>query len=249
MTMRKFVVAALALGFAAGTAFAQNNNPCPGDKEYQFNIIGTKDKNPDMTGDNGHRIFVPLNGKTNIYMTGDTDQDSSNGLQCGSTFDVLDANGTDANGATLLVPCDPLSATNLNPSVCFSVYATPLAHGGNANVDVVCTFNSTCIGCNIDGGSCATGNIDFSLTRGKGKPVTQDITPFFRATGCLDIGGVAGVCDTGDINFSNEWIFNIPALEQYYWAYDNQGNRLTQIRFCNAEGVPGADCGPNSIHQ
>jgi len=28
--------------FSVVSAFAQNNNPCPGDKEYQFNIIGMK---------------------------------------------------------------------------------------------------------------------------------------------------------------------------------------------------------------
>ncbi|MEK9136741.1 MAG: hypothetical protein AAB393_06420 [Bacteroidota bacterium] len=244
--MKKLLIFAIAFGLVAGSALAQNRNPCPGDKEYQFNIIGTKDKNPDMTGNNGHRIFVKLTGTSNIYMTGDTS--TATGLQCGTKFDVLDANGTDANGATLLVPCDPLTATNLNPSVCFDVYATPLAHGGYANVDVVCTFDSTCLGCNIDSGSCATGNIDFSLTRGSGKPVTQNITKFFRATGCIDLDA-SGTCNAGDISFSNEWIFNIAALEEYYWAYDNHGNRLTQIRFCDVEGVPGSDCGPNVIVQ
>jgi len=246
--MKKVLVVAVALCFVAGSVLAQNGNPCPGDKEYQFNIIGTKDKTPDMTGNNGHRIFVKLDGKSNIYMTGDTDTGLA-GLQCGSKFDVLDANGTDNDGATLLVPCDPLTAGHLNPSVCYDVYATPLAHGGYANVDVVCTFDNTCLGCNIDGGSCATGNIDLVLARGQGKPVTQKITNVFRASGCLDLGGEAGVCDAGDINFQNEWIFNIAQLEEYYWAYDNYGNRLTQIRFCDVEGVPGSDCGPNSIVQ
>jgi hypothetical protein len=246
--MRKLLILGLVFGLVAGLALAQNNNPCPGDKEYQFNIIGTKDKNPDMTGNNGHRIFVKLNGTSNIYMTGDTDP-STDGLQCGNNFDVLDANGTDSNGATLLVPCDPLTADNLNPSVCFDVYATPLAHGGYANVDVVCSFDSTCLGCHIDMGSCDTGTIDFSLTRGSGKPVTQPITKYFRASGCIDLGGEAGVCDAGDISFNNEWIFNIEQLEEYYWVYDNHGNRLTQIRFCDVEGVEGHDCGPNTIVQ
>jgi hypothetical protein len=242
--MKKLLIFAIAFGLAAGSALAQNNNPCPGDKEYQFNIIGTKDKNPDMTGNNGHRIFVKLNGTSNIYMTGDTS--SATGLQCGNKFDVLDANGTDSNGATLLVPCDPLTATNLDPSVCFDVYATPLAHGGYADVDVVCSFDDTCLGCDIDAGSCDTGTIDFSLKRGSGKPVTQNITKYFRASGCIDLGGVVGTCDTGDISFNNEWIFNIAQLEEYYWAYDNHGNRLTQIRFCDVEGVSGA-CSGGSI--
>jgi hypothetical protein len=246
--MKKLVIIGIAFGFVAVSAFAQNGNPCPGDKEYQLNIIGTSDKNPDMTNNNGHRIFVPLSGKTKIYMTGDTDtlDGTTNGtLNCGNKFDVLDANGTDGT-AILLVPCDPLTAANLNPSVCYDVYATPLAHGGYANVDVVCEFDATCLGCDIDGGSCDMGNLDIYLSRGPGKPVTQDITGVFRASGCLDLNN-SGVCDAGDIDFHNEWIFNIAALEAYYWDYDNHGNRLTQIRFCNVEGVEGSDCGPNTI--
>lgn len=235
---------ALAVVFAVAVPLmAQNNNPCPGDKEYQFNIIGmAKGKTPSMTNNNGHRIFVPLSGKTNIYMTGDTDPNTT-GLQCGNSFNVLDANGTDGS-ATILVPCDPLSATNLDPNVCFDVYATPLGTpGGNTDVDVVCAFDATCIDCNIDAGNCATGEIDFSLAGHNGKPQTQNITQFFRATGCIDVGGQIGVCDTGDIAFRNEWIFNIAQLEYYYWDYDNQGNRIVNIRFCDTEGVDGACSG------
>ncbi len=241
--MKKLVILGVVFCFAAANALAQNNNPCPGDKEYQFNIIGMeKGKNPDMTNNDGHRIFVALNGKTQIYMTGDTSP--LPGLQCGKKFDVLDANGTDEDGATLLVPCDPLTATNLDPNVCFDVYATPLGTpGGSTNVDVVCAFDATCLGCNIDGGSCATGNIDVSLAGHNGKPKTENITSVFRASGCIDIGGVAGVCDAGDIAFRNEWIFNIEQLLYYYWDYDNDGNRVVQIRFCNVEDVPGACSG------
>ena len=248
------VVTMLALVLAAGTALAQNGNPCPGDKEYQLNIIGVdKGKKPDMKGNSGHRIFVWL-GKsghvtTKIFMTGDSDPDTA-GLQCEKNFRVLDANGTDDGEATLLVPCDPLTAANLDPDVCFSVYATALGGpGGHAHVDVVCEFDDTCIGCDIDGGSCATGDIDFTLTRGKGKPVQEDITGVFRATGCIDLNASED-CDSGDIDFRNEWIFNIEQLLEYFWDYTNHGLRISQIRFCDTEdhpdGVP-TDCGPNSF--
>lgn len=240
--MNKFVIIAIALCVVAATALAQNNNPCPGDKEYQFNIIGTKDKNPPMTNNDGHRIFVKLNGTSKIYMTGDTDTETA-GLQCSNKFDVLDANGTDTDGATLLVPCDPLTADNLNPSVCFDVYATPLGTpGGHTDVDVVCSFDATCLGCDIDGGDCATGNIDFDLAGHSGKPKTQNITSVFRASGCIDLDG-SGDCNAGDISFNNEWIFNIAQLQEYYWDYDNEGNRIVMIRFCDVEDVPGACSG------
>ena len=243
----KIACVVLVLAFCVGSALAQNSNPCPGDKEYQFNIIGMKNaKNAAMDNNDGHRIFVDLKGTSQIYMTGDTDPLTA-GLQCGKNFGVLDANGTDGR-ATILVPCDPLTATNLNPSVCFDVYATPLGTpGGQTTVDVVCDFDTTCVGCNIDAGDCALDTIDITLLGHNGKPLTQNITKYFRASGCIDVN-LSGVCDAGDINFNNEWIFNIAQLESYYWDYDNEGNRIVQIRFCNTEDVPGA-CSGGTIVQ
>lgn len=249
--IRTGIAAAAALVLSSGLAMAQNGNPCPGSKEYQFNIIGVaKGKKPDMKGNSGHRIFVWLNKKSRIFMTGDTDPGTA-GLQCGDSFQITDANATDdGDEATLVVPCDPLTADNLTPDVCFDVFATPLGKpGGHADVEVVCEFDDTCLGCNIDDvdGDCATGTMDFTLVRNSGKPVQQDITKYLRASGCIDLGGEEGVCDTGDLDFKNEWIFNIEQLLTYYWDYDNDGLRIAQIRFCDVEGVEGSDCGPNVI--
>jgi hypothetical protein len=244
---------ALAVVFAiALPLMAQNNNPCPGDKEYQFNIIGMENpKTVSLYKNNGHRIFVNLNGKSTIYMTGDTDPNTT-GLQCGNNFSVLDANATGTNNpATLLVPCDPLTATNLDPSVCFDVYATPLGTpGGSTDIDVVCAFDNTCLGCDIDGGSCDTGNIDKHLAGHSGKPVTSNISSLFRASGCIDLDPNTNPgCTTGDISFNNEWIFNIEQLLYYYWDYDNHGNRIVQIRFCDVEDATTGDCGGGTIVQ
>ena len=237
--------AAAVLFAAAAPLVAQNNNPCPGDKEYQFNIIGVKNPKAGTGLNNGHRIFVLLrnNGvSTNIYMTGDTDPNTT-GLQCGTSFDVIDSNGTDGS-AKILVPCDPLSETNLDPNVCFDVYATPLGTpGGHTDVDVVCSFDNTCLGCDIDQGACATGGIDFDLDGHNGKPQTENITGVFRASGCIDLVGDPLACEPGDLSFRNEWIFNIAQLQEYYWDYDNAGNKIVNIRFCNTEGIEGACSG------
>lgn len=225
---------------------AQNANPCPGDKAYQVNIIGVpKDKTADMTGNNGHRIFVPLNNRddvdrhTRIYMTGDTDPDTK-GLQCGNNFQVLDANATDDDEATLLVPCEPIEVGD--PGICFDVFATGLGTpNGDANVDVVCEFDETCIDCDIVEGTCEMGNIDFDIARRGGKPVTEDITGVFRASGCIDYDTTDGLLcgdDALDIIFRNVWIFNVEELLSYYWDYDNNGLKLMQVRFCDSE-----DCG------
>src|SRR5690349_18184500 len=58
-------------------------NGAPSGPHYDLNIIGVpKSKTADMTGDNGHRIFVALSGNTKILLTA-------------GPFEVLDANGTD----------------------------------------------------------------------------------------------------------------------------------------------------------
>ena len=149
--MKRFTLTLIAFALVAGTALAQNGNPCPGAKEYQFNIIGVpKGKNPDMTGNNGRRMFVPLIGMTKIFMTGDTS--SAAGLQCGSTFQVTDANATDGSGS-LVVPCTNVNADSTDPGVCFNgLCETPLGTpAGRAEVDVVCTFDDTVIGELVEG--------------------------------------------------------------------------------------------------
>jgi hypothetical protein len=237
--VKGFTLTLVALALVAGTALGQNNNPCPGEKEYQVNIIGVpKSKNPDMTGNNGRRIFVPLTGTTKIFMTGDTSD--ADGLQCGNTFQVTDANATDGVGK-LVVPCENVNAESTDPGVCFDVWATPLGTpGGRAEVDVVCTFDDTVVDTDLVEGSCEDvplGQFDFALVRGSGKPVQKDITNFMRASGCFDTDG-SGTCDQGEKTFNNIWIFNLEALQEYFWEYDNQGLRVAMIRFCE-----GTDCG------
>jgi len=65
------------------SAFALAGNGAPSGAHYNLNIIGVqKNKTVDMTGNSGHRIFVPLWGNAKILLTeGD--------------YAVLDANGTD----------------------------------------------------------------------------------------------------------------------------------------------------------
>ena len=234
--MKKLLIGAMAFGLAAGSALAQNGNPCPGKKEYQFNIIGVpKNKNPDLTNNNGHRVFVDLNGPSTINFTGDTDLNDANGLQCGSNFQVLDANGTGGSSALVLVPCTNVTVSSETTGICFDVWATTLGGPGSASVDVVCTFDGTVSGTTLGDGSCLLGGaVDIPLERKSGKPVQTDVTKFFRASGCFDTNGTVG-CQSGEKTFSNVWIFNLEALQSYYWVYDNNGLRVTQIRFCASD--------------
>src|SRR5262245_6031662 len=126
---------------------------------YNMNIIGVpKGKNPDMTNTSGHTIFVPLEGTVKLYYLP------------GDTFQVLDRNGTDADGATIMVPSDPGGT-----SVCYNVYSTALGKpGGTALVQADCI---------IDGllGSCtdALALSSFTVTRTKAQPKRENISDIF----------------------------------------------------------------------
>jgi hypothetical protein len=121
---------------------------------YSLNLIGVpKGKTADMTGDNGHRIFVNLFGKTQILLSpGD--------------FQVLDANGTDGSAAFQLPNPDP----DNDGITAYSVWARALGKpGGSAQITTAATDP-------------VTGEIIYSLqttvtvrTKG-GKPVFSDIS-------------------------------------------------------------------------
>jgi hypothetical protein len=177
---------------------------------YNLNIIGvSKGKTVDMTNTDRHTIFVPLSGSVKISYV------------AGTEFQVLDGNCTDADGCTIEVPSDPLG------DLCYNVYATGLGkpNAGQVIVNADCT---------IDGliGSCADALLlnTFTVSRDKGKPKPQNISDVFRATGCIDVTA-DGSCDSGDLQFTNVWIFNIPQLLSYFWDYTNTGLRLMQVRF------------------
>jgi hypothetical protein len=90
-------------------------NGAPSGSHYTVNIIGVpKGKSADMTGNNGSRIFVLLNGGEDAtslngkpYNT--LDKVNTIGLvpaPAGESFQVLDANATDSTGAVFQLPAD-----------------------------------------------------------------------------------------------------------------------------------------------
>ena len=115
----------------AGNEFLSSNpstgNGAPSGPHYDLNIIGVpKGKTADMTGDNGHRIFVPLDGTTKILLSpGD--------------FQVLDGNGTDGSAAFQLPNPDP---TNSGTTT-YSVFARSLGKPGGTSFMVTCASDST----------------------------------------------------------------------------------------------------------
>ena len=77
----------LVLGLAI-PAHAGGGNGAPSGAHYNLNIIGVpQDKSADMTDNNGHRIFVMLEGRKTKIMLSEGE------------YKVLDANGTDGTAA------------------------------------------------------------------------------------------------------------------------------------------------------
>ena len=178
-----------AAGFPTGTTL------------YKFNLLGVpKGKSPSMTGDQGKRMFVPLWGNAKIY------------LQQGP-FDIIDANGTDASGATFQLPDPQLDDTEYT---WYGVYIRPKGKPGG---------KATLTSCKIVDAEELCSTESYVVVRGKGKPQVENVSKELL-TVCLDLDHIeeANPCDLREFLFDDE-------LAQYLWSVDNQGLRNAEIRF------------------
>ena len=130
-----------------------NGNGFPSGPHYNLNIIGvSKDKTADMTGNNGHRIFVKLEGNSKIM------------LAEGDHFQVLDANATDGPAMFQLPNPDP----DNNGITEYSVFARALGKpGGSATM-------TTCAEDEFDQVWCST--ISEVFVRDKGKSTARNVS-------------------------------------------------------------------------
>ncbi len=206
-----------------------------GAHDYQLNIIGTGEKSADMDDNNGHRIFVPLEGKTKIYLyEGD--------------YAVLDANATDGEGAFQL-PAPGLDAYivgdpgDADVESSYSIFVRPLGKpGGWATITTCADLLDSTFGGLLGGGDknilnrqeegayCSIEQVGSEVTfRDKGKStfsnVTAELTTIVFEVEILDDEGQ--VIETVLVRVP---IFD-DALENEYWEYDNNGLRLLQVRF------------------
>jgi len=179
-------------------ATAVTGNGAPSGSHYTLNLVGVpRDKTATMTGADGRVIFTKLSGTTKIN------------LQEGP-FQVLDANGTDGNGASFQLPNPDPDGDGVTA---YSVYARALGQPGGSAVATSCVTDTT-------GTYCSTENV--VLVRGTGKSSFDNVSKELL-TLCLDTVGDT-VCDTRTSLFSDQ-------LASYFWGYDNSGLRLAQLRF------------------
>ena len=113
---------AIVMSMIPTVAGAGAGNDAPSGAHYNLNIIGvSKDKTADMTGNNGHRIFVPLTGNAKIMLTE-------------GEFGVLDANGTDGTASFSLPNPDPEN----DGITTYSVYARAVGKPGGSSTMTTC---------------------------------------------------------------------------------------------------------------
>ena len=203
---RRFFVGAAGIVLAAlsfNTAQASTSttgNGAPSGAHYNLNLVGVdKGKTADMTGANGHVIFTNLYGTTKIN------------LQEGD-FQVIDANGTDANGALFQLPNPDPDGDGVTA---YSVFARALGKPGGSAKATTCYTDPT-------DGSVYCSTESMVLVRGTGKQSFDNVSKELL-TVCLDTNG-DGVCDTRTSLFSN-------STYDYFWNYDNNGLKLAQLRF------------------
>lgn len=187
------------VGTPSDVAFAQGHGG-PSGPHYNLNIIGVpKDKTADMTGNQGHRIFVKLWGKSKIW------------LAEGEDFQVLDANGTDADGARFQMP-DPFPYDDLVTT--YVVYARALGMPGGW------AYATTCYEDEFGEVVCSADTLELRRTHGKQKfeNVSKELLTLWIDT------------DGDEVPDTRVGLFDEEAY-QYFWDYDNNGLKLAQLRF------------------
>jgi hypothetical protein len=239
------LILVLSLGAPVIAGNSSTGNGAPSGNHFTLNIIGVaKNKSANMDQGAGNVIFVPLDGRTSIYLfEGD--------------FAVLDKNGTDGRAEFQLpkpgVDAYIIGQTDGKDTVTdYSVFVRPLGKPGGWSTITTCAdlLDSTFGGLlsstwertiknNVDpveGGICSLEQVGSEITlREKGKSTFTNVTAqlltlVFEVE--LDYEGDGIVDDTVYVRVP---IFDA-ALENEYWAYDNDGLKLLQARFY--PGVP-----------
>ena len=130
---------------------ADPGNGAPSGSHYTLNIIGVpKGKTASMTS--GSRIFVPLQGKCNIYLKE-------------GAFDVVDANGTDGEAAFQLPNPDP----DNDGTTAYSVYARALGTPGGSSKTTTCATDTVT-------GETVCSEYSYVAVRSKGKSRFENVS-------------------------------------------------------------------------
>jgi hypothetical protein len=214
-------------------------NNAPSGAHYNLNIIGVQqDKTADMTGGDGHVIFVQLFGGDSAAGLSGKDFNTISKQNkillapapAGESFQVLDANATDANGALFQLPTDV--------STSWTVWARALGKpGGSANMTTCATVAVTdpTTGVVTQEVDCSLATLTVTRTKNsKFANVSSDllfITILVDPTTNADLATCLGVTTAGQVTLP---LFN-GCLQNFFWNYQNNGLKLLQLRFYPAQ--------------
>lgn len=234
MTTRRLALFALPMAIlfgATSSVLAQkgnngNGNGAPKGPHYNLNIIGVENsKNPDMTGSQGHTIFVAL-GKSaqvtsKIYLTrGEFEVCDRNAFD--AAYDCA-GNKIQAQGAVFQLPCNTnlvddvsgdLIPCDEGDNAAYEVWAKALGQPGGSATITTCATDP-----DLDDVVCSTENVVLVSTKGQKTftNVTSELTSL-----------VYDIDEDGDLD--KIALFQ-GGLEDWFWQYDNKGLKLAQIRF------------------
>ena len=208
------IAVVLALGIMASVAVAGEDirgNDLPKAKAaYKLNIIAVGNPDHEVGVSSGRRMFVKLDGTTDIIMTQDDEGDFAvvdpNGLDGEATFNIGDTDPTDRKTSYLVflrLLGKPNGSVRIEPQ---ATYDDPTDPG----VQYVFLGEATI------------------FRRKAGPPKAIDISKFFY----VDIQVWNGV---EWVTVRREWVFNMAGAE-YLWKYENNydgngGLRLAQVWF------------------
>jgi|LGVE01.1.fsa_nt_gb hypothetical protein len=216
-------------------------NGAPSGSHYTLNIIGVaKDKTAEMTGSNGHVIFVPLSGKAKIELFEAPE---------GESFKVLDANATDGSAIFQLPKpgIDPYliggDMEGVDTVTDYSVFVRSLGKPGGWATITTCAdlvdsdfagllsgkFLSVLNRAGYFGGYASVEQVGQDITmRTKGKSTFTNVTAEL-----LTIVFKVEV-ELKDESILVEYV-RVPIFDEIidgeYWEYDNKGLKLLQVRF------------------
>jgi hypothetical protein len=212
--MKKIFAVVLAVAMLAsigGVAMAENyeevGHGALSGPHYNLNIIGVPHgKSADMTGTQGHTIFVNLKGRTKIYLYNSDDPAN----ECAKDFVVLDRNGTDGRAEFCLPEpeVDPDECGEGYSEVSYTVYARALGTPGGKSFTTTCAYDP-------DTDETVCSSITMKLERNTGKSKFTDVSKYLLF---IYIDGV------------RHPLFD-DKFEDFFWRYDNNGLKLAQLRF------------------
>jgi hypothetical protein len=206
--MKNSIILSIALMLAVSPmSVLATGNGAPSGAHFNLNLIGTNEKISAMDDNSGHRIFVNIEGKTKIS------------LVAGDDFRVLDANGTDGNGAKFQLPNPDADNDGVTT---YSVYARALGKPGGKS-----SMTSCGTGAGLDGifGTaddeeiCSIATLNLERTKGKSEfgNVSKELLYVYA--------------DLNGDSIAERYPLFDEALRDYFWNYDNNGMKLVQLRF------------------